>query len=65
MNKIVKIQRIDGKLHIILPEGVKSRDLVNWLNDIPDKPQLEFEELPEKWTSAEWNDCDSERSYYR
>lgn len=60
MPKIIKCQRIDGKLVIKLPEGVTAKDFEDWLNDkhlkswCEGKPtvDLQFEMLPETWTSA-------------
>lgn len=51
-----KIQKVDGEIHISLPEGVTAQDLADWLNDVADKKHLQFEELPERWTSLEYGE---------
>lgn len=56
--KNVKIQKVDGETRVMLPEGVSAKDFEDWLNDVPHKKQLQFEELPERWTSAEWDDLE-------
>ena len=46
-------QRIDGKTVLTLPKGVTKQDFEDWINNEPHRKNLEFRELPEKWTSLE------------
>lgn len=55
--KIIKVQKIDGEFRITLPEGVSLKDFEDWLNKRPNHKNLCFEQLPERWTSAENDKC--------
>lgn len=46
-----------------LPEGVTPRDFEDWINEKPHRKNLEFRELPEKWTSLETGYEEYEREY--
>ena len=48
----VKVQRVDGKLKVRLPEGVTAQDFADWLNCEPNRKALKIAVLPERWDSA-------------
>lgn len=50
---IVTIQTVDGKDIVRLPKTVSARDFADWMNNLPNKKHLQFDRLPEKWTSAD------------
>ena len=67
MSKKIIQQKIDGNLVFKLPEDVSIQDFENWLNEAHQgkshKKNLQFEELPEKWTSFETGYEDHEQEY--
>lgn len=53
MRYIVTKQLVDGKTVLTLPDNVSKEDFEDWLNDRPWKKNIEFRELPERWTSLD------------